>query len=988
LRDALRRPDSLPQAAEIKDNPQGSSVDDLSVQDLTISGGKPSNTQLSIPVRPAYGTHDTEIVLWTNHFEMKVEDRDLILYLYHIHVSPINCQKPAGKKRERLVKLFLNGRQMSVVGRSIFTDFRSRIVSFREIAVEFMERVEITYLADNADDSPSTLQRPPEKYFLWIDQVEESPASSATLDERIFSRTRSLPLSRLLDYLDSINHEEYNVNKSVFSQVLNILLNHYAKAKPEYTAIGKRKSFPTNHGERETSEFHDGLYAIRGFFSSVRPMTGRILVNINVSHGAFYSPGTLQNTMRKHGLSKLKSLHMFLRLLRVKTNHLPPKKNKNSLGEPVYRIKTIWGLATPTDGYIKSKGKWIKTKYAPKVQSFGAGPQDVQFYREDKINPASGRFVTVWDHFHEQYNDILERNQISLDPRLPVVNVGNLKEPRYLPAEVCDVMPHQYFNKKLNPSQTQLMIQFAVRSPHLNLQSITRHGLLAAGVTSDNAILNALRIKVNQDPITVRGRVLKPPTVMYKGNVGIPDEIMERSSWSITNNMKLCKGAKLSRWGGVFIKTTQSPNIDLTILQMLRTAMLSVGIDAGIPTRPHVVNWRDQNTVEQLRNCFTKARQDKIELFFVIMPDSSEIYADIKQLGDIEFGVHTVCAVDQKIKKVLSNATNQGDKKFGKRNDPYLTNIALKINMKLGGHNHTVHPTNLGVIGDGKTMVVGIDVTHPSPQSGKDAPSVASMVASVDKTLSQWPATLRVQKSRQEKVDDLKSMLKRHIDIWKNQNKGVSPENILIYRDGVSEGQYSMVINHEFPQLLDACKEKYKPAELPKFTVIVAAKRHNTRFYPTDATHASKGNTKPGTVVDRGVTDMHSWDFYMQPHAAIQGTARPGHYIVLFDQIFRSCYQQTSSLPLGCNSIQDALELITLGMSYTFGRATKGISLCSPARYVDLACDRARIYLKNLFESDGTSTVDSLSEEEAVRLAQLQEKVKIHKNLENSMFYI
>ena len=43
------------------------------------------------------------------------------------------------------------------------------------------------------------------------------------------------------------------------------------------------------------------------------------------------------------------------------------------------------------------------------------------------------------------------------------------------------------------------------------------------------------------------------------------------------------------------------------------------------------------------------------------------------------------------------------------------------------------------------------------------------------------------------------------------------------------------------------------------------------------------GNVKPGLVVDRGVTSPYSFDFYIQSHAAVQGQARPAHYIVLHD---------------------------------------------------------------------------------------------------------
>jgi eukaryotic translation initiation factor 2C len=43
----------------------------------------------------------------------------------------------------------------------------------------------------------------------------------------------------------------------------------------------------------------------------------------------------------------------------------------------------------------------------------------------------------------------------------------------------------------------------------------------------------------------------------------------------------------------------------------------------------------------------------------------------------------------------------------------------------------------------------------------------------------------------------------------------------------------------------------------PTLTIIVCGKRHHARFFPTDSAHADKnGNTRAGTVVDKGVTDM------------------------------------------------------------------------------------------------------------------------------------
>jgi eukaryotic translation initiation factor 2C len=49
-----------------------------------------------------------------------------------------------------------------------------------------------------------------------------------------------------------------------------------------------------------------------------------------------------------------------------------------------------------------------------------------------------------------------------------------------------------------------------------------------------------------------------------------------------------------------------------------------------------------------------------------------------------------------------------------------------------------------------KTMVVGIDVNHPSP--GEQAPSIAAVVGSIDQDFSQYRTEIRVNSSRDEIV--------------------------------------------------------------------------------------------------------------------------------------------------------------------------------------------------------------------------------------------
>lgn len=93
------------------------------------------------------------------------------------------------------------------------------------------------------------------------------------------------------------------------------------------------------------------------------------------------------------------------------------------------------------------------------------------------------------------------------------------------------------------------------------------------------------------------------------------------------------------------------------------------------------------------------------------------------------------------------------------------------------------------------------------------------------------------------------------------------PTRVLVYRDGVSEGQFQIVVGEELPEIKAAFKQFGTPKALynPQLTIIICGKRHHTRFFPTDPSAADRdGNPRPGTVVDRGVTAVYDYDFFLQ----------------------------------------------------------------------------------------------------------------------------
>lgn len=298
---------------------------------------------------------------------------------------------------------------------------------------------------------------------------------------------------------------------------------------------------------------------------------------------------------------------------------------------------------------------------------------------------------------------------------------------------------------------------------------------------------------------------------------------------------------------------------------------------------PHTVLPLDPDDLEShdaALDAFLKmVRESKVRMILVVIPDKdTRLYPKIKFRTDVTHGLHCVCVAAKNVNKQWSGRSGPAQ---------YLANVALKFNLKRGGINQQLPKDKMGILDDGNTMLMGLDVTHPSPDSQKGAPSIAACVASIDKRCGQWPASIRAQESRKEMVSDLDDMIVERLRSWQNNNKGALPNKILVYRDGVSEGQYLTVLNQESPLFDKAINRIYKANEKkPLVTIIIVGKRHHTRFYPTDENGmARSGNPHPGTIVDRGITMERGWDFFLQAHDDLKGTARPAHYVVVQNQI-------------------------------------------------------------------------------------------------------
>lgn len=218
---------------------------------------------------------------------------------------------------------------------------------------------------------------------------------------------------------------------------------------------------------------------------------------------------------------------------------------------------------------------------------------------------------------------------------------------------------------------------------------------------------------------------------------------------------------------------------------------------------------------------------------------------------------------------------------------------------------------------------------------------------------------------------ELSSMVRELLIMFYKSTGGYKPHRIILYRDGVSEGQFPHVLQHELTALREACiklEADYKPG----ITFIVVQKRHHTRLFCADKKEQSgkSGNIPAGTTVDVGITHPTEFDFYLCSHQGIQGTSRPSHYHVLckYHGIYiKSMYMNSEkkmymhsnssrvckpwfnqSIILGDDNAfdSDELQCLTYQLCHTYVRCTRSVSIPAPAYYAHLVAFRARYDLR------------------------------------------
>ncbi|KAF6146405.1 hypothetical protein GIB67_001507 [Kingdonia uniflora] len=729
--------------------------------------------------------------------------------------------------------------------------------------------------------------------------------------------TRTDP-DRVKNYLKGTNRE----NPQDVIQSLDVVLRE--RPSNTYTVVG-RSFFHLNFGQR--IDLTGGLESWHGFYQSLRLTQNGLSLNIDVSATAFYQ----------------------------------------SLPCDQFIIKLL-GLRDPA-GVVFTPDQCMKVKKAlrgVRVQLIHTENGKMQKISGITSRPASqlmfsdetGLQKSVADYYLTKYNIQLKYS------KWPCLQAGSDTRPIYLPIEVCMIVQGQRYPKKLNESQVTELLRAACVRPEERQQKIAKM-VAQNGYNTDETAME-FGIEVTKDPIRINARILDPPELKYHSTGKEKDIRPDLGKWNMMH-AKLVDPGQVQNYALLNFSNHVDQYLATCFFDSLFKQCGAMGMyfAGGPANRTHNFPTSDPKITEKILRTELGPIASRLQLVIIILPTGPSQYGMIKRVCERELGIISQCCHSKNVEK--NAAKGQGQ---------YFENVGLKINVKVGGRNTYLKNVRVhNQISDKKTIIFGADVTHPQP--GEDSsPSIAAVVASLDwPEVTKYRSLVATQAHRQEIISDLQKMTVQHLKGFYKANGHQKPSRIIFYRDGVSEGQFSQVLLYEVDAIykasVDAC-QSIEPNYLPRLTFVVVQKRHHTRLFTADR----NSDRKSGTVVDTMICHPTEFDFYLCSHAGIQGTSRPTHYHVLWDE-----NKFTS----------DELQSLTNDLCYTYARCTRSVSIVPPAYYAHLAAFRARYYIED--NSEGTlragsqGTASQGAGAGAGTPAPLHQLLELPESVKNFMFY-
>mmetsp|Transcript_13807 Transcript_13807/g.27990 ORF Transcript_13807/g.27990 Transcript_13807/m.27990 type:complete len:1077 (+) Transcript_13807:697-3927(+) len=292
-----------------------------------------------------------------------------------------------------------------------------------------------------------------------------------------------------------------------------------------------------------------------------------------------------------------------------------------------------------------------------------------------------------------------------------------------------------------------------------------------------------------------------------------------------------------------------------------------------------------------------------------------------------------------------------------KNKNQYASAVLTKLNAKLSNpYNKAVSWKSIceESVGDvdsipwvavKPTLVVGIGMAHGLGNCGKTV--VAASVCLDGGCMRLSHCCFLQQKSDIISTGNIKDIIKTSWKEFTAENEKC-PERILIYRDGMSDGNFERA-DGEIANIRSAISEilSDNSATIP-ITYVICQSQHNIRMVPKDETQGNRRgqtvNVYSGTCLDHTVMEFgalsvtenerNNYDFLLTPQAGIKGTSKPIYFRVRINENSDTLNKQT-------------LEWCTYHMCWKYPTATKAVREVPAVKYAKRLANQVLSGLEN-----------------------------------------
>ena len=303
---------------------------------------------------------------------------------------------------------------------------------------------------------------------------------------------------------DNLMHTLRNVSESMsMIQALDVILGYLPSLKmvPIGRSFFSKPAKPFNLGA--------GKEVWSGYYQSVRPVMGwKVMLNVDTAATAFYTEQSVFDFMCTllRRCSPRDATRPLTDRDRQEFMHRELKDfERKRFSQEIKGLKIVVSHLS----YPRKYKVVDVTRCTVKTQTF---PLD------------DGSKCTVEHYFKKTY----PKSLINF-PKLPCLQVGQKSRNVYLPIEVCTIVGGQKCVRKLNDVQTSNMIRHTAISAPQREKEINRV-IRDANFGSDK-VANEFGIKVGSEMMKLKGRVLDPPKLTYRGEVQVQPK-HGKGSWT------------------------------------------------------------------------------------------------------------------------------------------------------------------------------------------------------------------------------------------------------------------------------------------------------------------------------------------------------------------------------------------------------------------------------------------------------------------------